>query len=219
MKEDRSICNNIATGILLELSSLNVQERYLTPFLKMEVSALRAAGYRDVAWREVSSEAFGLPNPKKHIILMASDGLTALVDCCLFSTVCPRQDCALVCAAHIFNTLHEHAGAGALSWLQGYLLPVRHKGHSGRRGLGTRVGLRRYLWTLVPHAAALAHHKQPRSHGDHAPRARLNYTASYLRCRACTGHAGRAHLLAIDTSRRRSLQPTVTSDAQIPLCR
>jgi hypothetical protein len=78
-------------GILVELATLNVQERYITPFLKMEADALLAAGYRDVAWREVSSEAFGLPNPKRHIILMATDGLTALVDCCLFSTVCPHQ--------------------------------------------------------------------------------------------------------------------------------
>jgi hypothetical protein len=68
------------------------------------VDYLLASGYRDIGWREVSSEAFGLPNPKKHVLLVATDGLTALVDCCLFSTVCPQQDRVPACT-HTFATL------------------------------------------------------------------------------------------------------------------
>jgi hypothetical protein len=71
--------------------TLDVQGRWETPFLKTEADYLLGAGYQDIGWREVATEAFGLPNPKKHIILVATDGLTALVDCCLFSTVCPLQ--------------------------------------------------------------------------------------------------------------------------------
>jgi hypothetical protein len=64
-----------------------MQQRWAPPFLKVEADAMLAAGYTDVGWREVSSAAFGLPNPKCHIILVATAGPTALVDCCLFSTV------------------------------------------------------------------------------------------------------------------------------------
>jgi hypothetical protein len=64
-----------------------MQQQWAPPFLKLEADALLAAGYQDVGWREVSTEAFGLPNPKSHIILIATAGPTALVDSCLFSTV------------------------------------------------------------------------------------------------------------------------------------
>jgi hypothetical protein len=64
-----------------------VQERWSQPFLKVEADALLAAGYKDLGWREVSTEAFGLPNPKHHIILIATEHTSATVDCCLFSTV------------------------------------------------------------------------------------------------------------------------------------
>jgi hypothetical protein len=64
-----------------------VQERWSQPFLKVEADALLAVGYRDLGWREVSTEAFGLPNPKHHIILIATEHTSATVDCCLFSTV------------------------------------------------------------------------------------------------------------------------------------
>lgn len=57
------------------------------PFLKVQVDAIKDAGYADIGWREVSSQAFGLPNPKCHIVLVAHAGSSPLVDCLLFSTV------------------------------------------------------------------------------------------------------------------------------------
>lgn len=59
----------------------------MQPFLKVEADKLLAAGYRDLGWREVSTEAFGVPNPKRHVILMATAKQCAIVDSCLFSTV------------------------------------------------------------------------------------------------------------------------------------
>jgi site-specific DNA-cytosine methylase len=59
----------------------------MQPFLKMEADTLLAAGYQDMGWREVSSEAFGVPNPKRHVILVATAKQCGLVDSCLFSTV------------------------------------------------------------------------------------------------------------------------------------
>jgi site-specific DNA-cytosine methylase len=64
-----------------------LQHRWTQPFLKVEADALLAAGYDDVGWRQVTSEAFGVPNPKAHIILIATAGPTTVVDSCLFSTV------------------------------------------------------------------------------------------------------------------------------------
>jgi hypothetical protein len=39
----------------------------------------------------VSSEAFGVPNPKRHVILVATAKQQGLVDSLLFSTVCPKS--------------------------------------------------------------------------------------------------------------------------------
>jgi site-specific DNA-cytosine methylase len=64
-----------------------LQQRWTQPFLKVEADALLAAGYDDVGWRQVTSEAFGVPNPKAHINLIATAGPTTVVDSCLFSTV------------------------------------------------------------------------------------------------------------------------------------
>jgi hypothetical protein len=64
-----------------------LQGEYMLPILKLEADALLAAGYQDIAWREVCSEAFGLPNPKTHVVLMATDKPSCTVDACLFSTV------------------------------------------------------------------------------------------------------------------------------------
>lgn len=57
------------------------------PFLKVQVDKLRDAGYVDIGWREVSSQAFSLPNPKCHVVLVAYAGSSPLVDSLLFSTV------------------------------------------------------------------------------------------------------------------------------------
>lgn len=65
----------------------------MQPFLKLEADALLAAGYKDLGWRDVSSEAFGVPNPKNHVILMAAAKHYALVDSCLFSTVRTASEC------------------------------------------------------------------------------------------------------------------------------
>lgn len=73
-----------------------VQGRWMQPFLKMEADALLAAGYRDLGWREVSSEAFGVPNPKRHVILVATAKQQGLVDSLLFSTVCTSCDFTIV---------------------------------------------------------------------------------------------------------------------------
>jgi hypothetical protein len=64
-----------------------MQERWLQPFLKVEADELLAAGYQTLGWRDVSSEACGLPNPKHHSILVATEQRSLLVDSCLFSTV------------------------------------------------------------------------------------------------------------------------------------
>jgi hypothetical protein len=98
----------------LIITRLNVQARRAPPFLKAEADSLLTAGYQDIGWRDVSSEAFGLPNPKHHVILVATAGPTAVVDCCLFSTVRPRRGRLHVCAAaHMIDQSTTHAGAGA----------------------------------------------------------------------------------------------------------
>ena len=63
------------------------QERWKQPFLKVMLASILQAGYVDIGWREVSSAAFGLPNPKRHIILVAHVASCRLVDSLLFSTV------------------------------------------------------------------------------------------------------------------------------------
>jgi hypothetical protein len=75
------------THVLPAETSPQVQGRWLPPFLKMEADALLAIGYVDLGWREICSEAFGVPNPKTHVILMATSRQCGLVDSCLFSTV------------------------------------------------------------------------------------------------------------------------------------
>jgi hypothetical protein len=52
--------------------NIPMQDMWNQPFLKVEADALLAAGYKDLGWRELSTEAFGLPNPKRHIILIAT---------------------------------------------------------------------------------------------------------------------------------------------------
>lgn len=84
-------------GVLPTIISENVQGRrhrttdddgrWRQPFLRLELDALRAAGYREVAWREVSSQDFGLPNPKSHVMVVAHAGLGSLVGPTLFSSV------------------------------------------------------------------------------------------------------------------------------------
>lgn len=64
-----------------------LQGRFMQPFLKLEADALLHAGYRDLGWREVSSEASGDPNAKHHIILAATERPSGVVDSLLFSTV------------------------------------------------------------------------------------------------------------------------------------
>jgi hypothetical protein len=71
-----------------------LQDAWLQPFLKVEADALLDAGYQDLGWREVSSEACGLPNPKHHNILVATEQRGLLIDSCLFSTV--RLPCYLI---------------------------------------------------------------------------------------------------------------------------
>jgi site-specific DNA-cytosine methylase len=64
-----------------------LQDKWMQPFLKVEADALINRGYQDVGWRQVSSEAFGVPNPKSHVILVATARQSGVVDSCLFSTV------------------------------------------------------------------------------------------------------------------------------------
>jgi site-specific DNA-cytosine methylase len=59
----------------------------MVPFIKLEADALLTAGYQDLGWREVSSEALGVPNSKTHVILVATAKELGVVDACLFSTV------------------------------------------------------------------------------------------------------------------------------------
>jgi hypothetical protein len=78
-----------------------LQQRWTQPFLKLEADALLAAGYDDVGWRQVTSEALGIPNPKAHIILIATAGPTTIVDSCLFSTVRPLFSSEVLCTGAI----------------------------------------------------------------------------------------------------------------------
>jgi hypothetical protein len=71
----------------------------MQPFLKLEADALLAAGYQDLGWREVSSEGFGVPNPKCHIFLVATAKQCGLVDSMLFSSVCDSHVCPRMCCA------------------------------------------------------------------------------------------------------------------------
>lgn len=59
----------------------------MQPFIKLEVDRLLSYGYTDIGWREVSSECFGVPNAKVHIILVATREQSGVVDALLFSTV------------------------------------------------------------------------------------------------------------------------------------
>jgi hypothetical protein len=72
---------------MVYMTSPVVQDTWMVPFLKVEADTLLAAGYLDLGWREISSEGFGVPNPKHHIIVVATAKQCGLVDCCLFSTV------------------------------------------------------------------------------------------------------------------------------------
>ena len=67
--------------------------------MKLEADALRDAGYTELGWREVSTADLGVPNPKTHILLMASAMFGPVVDSCLFSSV--RQFPSLVCLVNI----------------------------------------------------------------------------------------------------------------------
>ena len=88
---------NACTGETLTIVSENVQGRrhrtmgpsgkWRQPFLRSELDELVRVGYREVGWREVSTADFGVPNPKKHIVLVAHSGLGSIVGHCLFSTV------------------------------------------------------------------------------------------------------------------------------------
>jgi hypothetical protein len=103
-----------------------MQKMWIPPFLKKEAEALIAAGYQDIGWREVCTEAFGLPNAKVHILLVATSATSALVDCCLFSTVCLNLGCVLVCpATHLLGDVPVLTGTAQLFSLPGHLLPVR----------------------------------------------------------------------------------------------
>jgi site-specific DNA-cytosine methylase len=75
----------------------------MQPFLKVEADALLSAGYKDIGWREVSSAAFGVPNPKHHVILMATAKETGIVDSCLFSTVGLCFFAAVFCRSSLFH--------------------------------------------------------------------------------------------------------------------
>jgi hypothetical protein len=63
----------------------------------------------DIGWREISSEAWGLPNPKHHSIVVATEQQGTMVDSCLFSTV--RQAYCKICLScvsqHFTGTLTE----------------------------------------------------------------------------------------------------------------
>lgn len=84
-------------GVLPIIVSENVQGRrhrttddegrWRQPFLRLELDALRAAGYSEVAWREVCTQDFGVPNPKNHVLVVANAGLGSLVGPTLFSSV------------------------------------------------------------------------------------------------------------------------------------
>jgi hypothetical protein len=191
--------------------------RRASPFLKADADALLRAGYQDIGWREVSSEVLGLPNPKHHIILVATASPTALVDCCLFSTVCPRRGRVHVGAsAHTTDQLTTHAGTGALWRLPGSLLPVPRVWNSRRRGCRARVELRRDIWTRGSLAPALPHHQQPVLHGNNAARKWVNLEVTYPGCGARAGHSGMVHLRV--RSCIGSGQPRPASERQISLC-
>lgn len=67
-----------------------MQGPWTKPFLLSELEYLLQAGFGCVGWRVVNSEAFGVPNPKDHVYLVATATPGLLVDCVLFSTVaCP----------------------------------------------------------------------------------------------------------------------------------
>jgi hypothetical protein len=110
----------------------------MQPFLKVEADALLSAGYKDIGWREVSSAAFGVPNPKHHVILMATAKETGVVDSCLFSTVgllyfavvfcCIStllflQNTVCFCCSDV-ETYILAAGGSALRRLYRWVLPV-----------------------------------------------------------------------------------------------
>ena len=84
-------------GVLPTLVSENVRGiRFRTkdgtgqwrhPFLREELESLRAAGYRELGWRDVNTGDFGVPNMKPHVVLVAHAGLGSIVAHCLFSSV------------------------------------------------------------------------------------------------------------------------------------
>ena len=86
------------TGTMPVLLSENVHGRRLRtwdkateawrqPFIKEEADAVIDSGYTELGWREISTADVGVPNPKKHVLLMATAGFGSVVDNCLFSSV------------------------------------------------------------------------------------------------------------------------------------
>lgn len=69
-----TILPNITCILLLDVFNKrsDLQGTFMEPFMHVLLQALRMTGYSDIAWRHVSSAAFGTPNPKSHIAVVAS---------------------------------------------------------------------------------------------------------------------------------------------------
>lgn len=95
------------------MGPVSLQKLFMQPFIKLEVDRVMEAGYNDWGYREISSQSFGDPNAKVHIVLVATQHQTGVVDSLLFSTVrsVPASNCVIFCChLHIFDTFHVHRG-------------------------------------------------------------------------------------------------------------
>lgn len=74
--------------LIVMTSAVCMQNRYRKPFMKVEIEVVLGCGWTDLGWRDVCAESFGLPNPKCHTVLVATDARhKGLVDRMLFSRV------------------------------------------------------------------------------------------------------------------------------------
>jgi hypothetical protein len=149
-----------------------MQQRWAPPFLKVELDALLAVGYDDIGWREVTTEAFGLPNPKSHVILVATAGPSSLVDSCLFSTVrCWHAWPTTLLPSDVWcmQPVVVHAGPEALFWLSGRMLSVWRQRPPGRWERSDGMGHGGDLRSGGPLTTPISNDQQPRPHHHYAP--------------------------------------------------
>lgn len=92
-----TIISENVPGVIFRRRPENMTD-WQPPFLKLKAEKLAAGGYVDIAWRTVATECFGLPQAKRHVLLVASPSDGNAAEAALFSGVRhnPYRSCSCV---------------------------------------------------------------------------------------------------------------------------